>query len=53
LTSFLTDAEDLCEVLRVIQVDAYRPNHHLSLVMDDEEGQAIAYLSPEDELTHG
>ena len=30
--------------LRLIDVAAYRPGHHLEVVMDDEKGQSIAYL---------
>jgi hypothetical protein len=31
--------------IRVIEVASYRPGHFLELVMDDEEGLAIAYLT--------
>jgi hypothetical protein len=30
--------------LRLIDVAAYRPGHHIEVVMDDEKGQSIAYL---------
>jgi hypothetical protein len=30
--------------LRLIEVSSYRPEHHLELVMDDEAGQAAAFL---------
>jgi hypothetical protein len=30
--------------LRLIEVSSYRPDHHLELVMDDEAGQAAAFL---------
>jgi hypothetical protein len=33
--------------LRLIDVTEYRPGHHLELVMDDEKGQAVAYLAPD------
>jgi len=33
--------------LRLIEVSAYRPGHHLDLVMDDEQGRAVAFLSPD------
>lgn len=39
--------DDLADCVRVIDVAAYRPAHHLALVMDDEKGQAIAYLLPD------
>ncbi len=30
--------------VRVIEVDAYRPGHHLDLIMDDEKGKAMAHV---------
>jgi hypothetical protein len=30
--------------LRLIDVAAYRPGHHIEVVMDDDKGQSIAYL---------
>ncbi len=39
--------DDLADCVRVIDVAAYRPAHHLALAMDDEKGQAIAYLVPD------
>jgi len=36
----------LLSCLRLIEVDTYRKNHHMELVMDDEKGQALAYLIP-------
>jgi hypothetical protein len=32
--------------LRLIRVSDYRPAHKLSLVMDDEQAQAAAFLVP-------
>jgi hypothetical protein len=37
----------LLDCLRLIDVADYRPNHRLDLTMNDEKGQAIAYLVPE------
>jgi hypothetical protein len=34
----------LGDCLRLIDVAAYRPGHHIEVVMDDEKGQSIAYL---------
>jgi hypothetical protein len=31
--------------LRLIKVDDFKPNHHLELVMNGEEGRALAFLS--------
>lgn len=39
--------DNLAACVRVIDVAAYRPAHHLALVMDDENGQAIGYLAPD------
>ncbi len=33
------------ECLRLIEVVDFRPEHHIDLVMDDEKGQAVAFLS--------
>jgi hypothetical protein len=38
---------DLADCVRVIDVASYRPGYHLVLVMDDEKGQAVAYLVPD------
>ena len=36
--------EKLLNSLKLIAVNDFRPNHHLTLVMDDEKGRAVAYL---------
>ncbi len=36
--------EKLLNCLKLISVDDFLPNHHLTLVMDDEKGRAVAYL---------
>lgn len=33
--------------LRLIEVASFRPNHHLDLIMDDEQGRAMALLVPD------
>ncbi len=33
--------------LRLIDVASYRRGHHLELIMDDEKGEALAYLAPD------
>jgi hypothetical protein len=40
--------QSYCQVVRLIDVADYRPGHHLELVMDDDAGLAVAYLSPDD-----
>ncbi len=46
IEEFLPEALDCAETVRLIAVDSFRPGHHLSLVMDDEKAQAVAYLVP-------
>jgi len=38
--------EDISRAVRLIAVADYRLGYHLNLAMDDEAGQAVAYLSP-------
>jgi hypothetical protein len=47
LPGMLPDASHLSASLRVIEVASFRPDHHIRLVMDDERGQAVAYLKPD------
>lgn len=49
LARHLPDHADLTDSLRLIDVESFRANHRLSLVMDDERGQAVAYLVPEED----
>ena len=42
--AWITLEEPLHECLRLIRVADYRPGSHISIVMSDEKGQAIAYL---------
>ena len=44
LVSILPEASKLADCLRIIDVESFRPGHHIELVMDDERGQAVAYL---------
>jgi hypothetical protein len=37
----------LADCLRLIDVAAFRPGHHMELVMDDEQGRAVAFLAPD------
>ena len=48
LAAFLPEAADCAETIRLIEVASFRPAHHLELVMDDEKGQALAYLVPDE-----
>jgi hypothetical protein len=47
ISEFVAVEEAQAECLRLIDVAAYRPGHHLELVMDDEKGQAVAFFAPD------
>jgi hypothetical protein len=47
LAEFLPEETSLSGCVHLIDVTSFRENHHLSLVMDDEEGRAVAYLVPD------
>ena len=42
--------EESCQAVRLIAVADYRLGYHLNLAMDDEAGQAVAYLSPDEPI---
>lgn len=44
LSRWVETTPELERCLRLIAVDQYREGHHLELVMDDEEGKAVAHL---------
>lgn len=44
LPDFLAADETLLRALRLLKVDDFRPGHSLSLVMNDDEGKAVAFL---------
>jgi hypothetical protein len=33
--------------IRLIKIASFRPGHHLELAMDDEQGLAVAFISPD------
>ncbi len=47
LTEYLPKEATRVDTLRVIDVAAFRPGCHISLVMDDEQGRAVAFLAPD------
>jgi hypothetical protein len=47
LSDFLADQSMFTDCIRLIDVAAYRPGHHLELVMDDEQGISVAFLVPD------
>lgn len=42
--------EETSRVVNLIAVADYRPGYHIILAMDDEAGQAVAYLSPDEPI---
>jgi hypothetical protein len=48
LEVFLPEALDCADTIRLIKVASFRSAHHLELVMDDEKGEAQAYLVPDE-----
>ena len=49
LQDWISADENLLKCLHLIAVNDFLPAHHLSLVMDDERGRAVAYLERDDE----
>ncbi len=45
LVAFLPKEAARVDTLRVIDVAAFRPGHHIDLIMDDEQGRAVAFLA--------
>lgn len=45
LTELLPEEAPRAQYLRLIEVTSFRPGHHIELVMDDDEGKAVAYLA--------
>lgn len=48
LEAYLPKSHDCLNTIRLIEVASFRPGHHLELVMDDEKGQAVAFLAPDE-----
>ena len=44
LGEWMNADKKLQKCLRLIAVHDFRPEHHLTLTMDDEQGRAVAYL---------
>jgi hypothetical protein len=47
LTDWMPCDEHQAPCIRLLEVAAFRPGHHLELAMDDEQGLAVAYISPD------
>jgi hypothetical protein len=48
LTDYLPDAEECHDTVRLIEVASFRQGSYLELVMDDEKGEGVAYLVPDE-----
>ena len=46
LAKYFPKEASLSEYLRLIEVESFRPGHHIEIIMNDEEGRAVAYLKP-------
>ena len=44
LAEWVENTEGLQDVIRLIKVSDYRPDHRIDLVMDNEKGRAVAFL---------
>ncbi len=48
IAEFDPDYADLCDCLRLIRVSDFRSDHHLELIMDNEDdGRTVAFLAPD------
>jgi hypothetical protein len=47
LMEWLSAQKTLTRCLRLIKVDDFRSGHHLTLVMKEDEGKAVAFLQPD------
>ena len=45
IQKWISGNEGTVQTLRLLAVADYRPGYHLNLAMDDEAGQAVAYLA--------
>jgi hypothetical protein len=49
ITDWIEIEDSLKECLHLIDIAVFRPGYHLELVMDDEAGQAIAFMALDNE----
>jgi hypothetical protein len=45
LAEWLSTSDEVAGALRLIEVAAYAPGRHLDVIMDDERGETLAYLT--------
>jgi hypothetical protein len=51
IDEFLSIDDTHHKVLRVVDVAAYRPDHHLEMILDDEQGLTTAFFVPDSQTT--
>jgi len=44
LSQFIPEADNWNRYLRVIEVATFRPENHIDIIMDDEQGRTVAFL---------
>ena len=49
LGEWITADENLLKCLRLVAVEDFRPNYHITLIMDDEKARAVAYLEKDED----
>jgi hypothetical protein len=47
LEEFMPQEAEHSDCLRLIEVGTFRPGFHINLIMDDEQGRAVAFLAPD------
>ncbi|MCE5209746.1 MAG: PEP/pyruvate-binding domain-containing protein [Chloroflexi bacterium] len=46
LSRFVKTKEKITDVIRLVEVESYRPNYHMEIYLDGDKSNAIAYLVP-------
>jgi hypothetical protein len=49
LTDWISASADQSNCIQLIDVSKYKPRHHLEIVMNDEQGRAVAYIARDHE----
>jgi hypothetical protein len=47
MPEWMPNQAGLAGCLRLIEVASFRPQHHLTLIMDDDQSKAVAFLAPD------
>ena len=49
LRAFVEASDAIADCVVLVEVASFKARHHLNLVMEDEQGLAVAYLAPDDQ----